>query len=365
MADTNEAPDTESGSETPAATPAAETKTETSKPAGGRNLKQRASFEDRMKRAAQASGSKEQAEPEDTATEDKSEAVEQEESKTQSEEFKGTADEKISAATKALEDGNIKELVKILGADKKLADVSNEKYRVLREKAKKNQEIENKLKAENNRLIELGRTMRAEFGEPRTAQQAYKAGKFGKAAEALQRWFGDDFATITKNIAKEIAGLSPEDKARLEEKRKFEEEKAAFEAEKKKTTVKQTEAQKTEAALKTIETKCAGHAVLKLKNASRLVLQRMEQAWDPDLNGFRITFKQAADEILQEKIEEAKALGLNVDGTPFKAKKEKPAPSPVATEAPKYDEKGRKMRKSFEQRMEEARRITERSRLSR
>jgi hypothetical protein len=366
MADSNEVTTSSDATET-VETEAPVVETKENKSSNKSKLKTRASFEDRMKKAAEISGKpaeEELPEAEDKATDSKPEdKTPAKPSKGKSEPFTGTLEEKVTAAQKALEEGDIHELVRVLGADKKLADVSNEKYRVVREKAKKNSEIEGKLKAENTRLVDLGKTLREEFGMPKSAKAAYKAGKYSAAALAMQQWFGDDFATITKNFAKEMAGLSPEDKARLEEKRKFEEERAAFEAEKAKNKKQSTHQEQQAAALKTIESKCAGHPVLKSKNATKEILAIMENAWDADLGGFRITFKQAADSLYEEKVEEAKSLGLNVDGTPLKSKGGAPKPA-VSTPAPKPVEMDGKFRKRvpFEQRMEEARRLTERTR---
>lgn len=272
-----------------------------------------------------------------------------------------TEAERIAAAEAAFEAGDMKALAVALGKDAKIADASNEKFSIMRRKAEKLGKLETQLKSEETRLKMLGVTLREEFGEPRVAKTAYKQGKFSAAAVALQKWFGDDFATITKNIAREVAGLSPEEKKQLEEKYKFEQDKAAFEAEKRKTQIHQTEAQKKDSALKTIATKCTGHDVMKLKNGAQLVLAEMESSWDPDQKGFRLTFKQAADAVLERKLEEARELGLPVERSTTKKTEEKPSTTETTPPAPEQDGRFKK-RRSFEERQEMARRLTYKNR---
>lgn len=330
-------------------------------------LKQRSSLEDRLARAKGQSSKKDedvkdQGESDATNIADESgEGKEKSEPSLSLDDFKGKAAE-------ALEKGDLKTLAKLLGKDAKLVDASNEKYSVLRKKADKLDSIEGKLKSENERLVNLGKELRAEFQTPREAARAYKNGKFGKAAEALQQWFGDDFATITRNIAREVAGLSDEEKDFLKRKAALEEKEA--ELTKKETTSKktQTEAQQRQQAVKVLTAKCQGHDVLKLKDGAELVLRALEEAYDPDLGSSRLNIKQAADKVLEEKLEAARMLGVDVGKVASKKDKkatEKKTPDPVYTKGLESIKEGKfKKPAPLEARLEAARRLTAKSRIN-
>lgn len=320
----------------------------------------RASLDERMARAAKRAGVEL---PKDDAHEETHGDSEQPKPKPKADTdspLPDTPEGKLEAAATALEAGDLKQVAKLLGKDAKLVDTSGEKFSVLRRKAEKLEKQGSHLKAEESRIRALGATMREEFGEPKAAKDAYRAGKFSQAAVAIQRWFGQDFATITKNIAREVAGLSPEEKKLLEEKAALEKEKAEYAAEREKSKAKETDAQKREKAIATVTAKCTGHSVLKLKNGAQLVLDEMMRSFDADQNGFRLSFKQAADAVMAQKLEDAKALGFTSvaaaeasKGAPPTPPARKQDPPPTPTSSDRF-----KKKKSFEERMEAARRLT-------
>ncbi len=330
---------------------------------GKKKLLNRPSFKERQEKAAKAAG----VEFDATDNPEKPDVTESDPAKPAESTASAAPDtrsdaEKLAAIKEFLEKGDLSAAAELTKADKKAVDTSNEKYAVLRRKQEKIDKGVQHLASEETRLTKLGEELRTEFGTPREFKRLYKQGKFSTAATMLQKWLGEDFGTITRNIAREVAGLDPKEKALLEAQQKLEQDRAELEAQRTKTQTTQTQSQKRENALKTVATKCAGHQVLKIKNGADLVLAEMEAAWDPDQQGCRITFKQAADAVLERKLEDARALGLD---KPAAAPKTSVRESrvvdevviPVATKTGRFTQ-----RKSFEERNEAARLLTLRSR---
>lgn len=343
----------------PAAEPAPKGKFSITKRSASKGSRSPASLDDRMARAAKRAGVElpkdELAEPE-APKGDPAKPAAKPKAETDAA-LPDTPEGKLEAASKALEAGDLKAVARLLGKDAKLVDTSGEKFSVLRRKAEKLEKQDTHLKAEESRIRTLGANLREEFGEPKAIKDAYRAGKFSVAAATLQRWLGHDFGTITRNIAREVAGLSPEEKKLLEEKAAFEKEKAELAAEREKSKVKETDAQKREKAVATVTAKCTGHDVLKLKNGAQLVLDEMVRSFDADQNGFRLSFKQAADAVMAAKLEDAKALGFTSVAA-AEASNGKPPPAPKVEPQLTQPSSKFKPKKSFEERMEAARRLT-------
>lgn len=189
---------------------------------------------------------------------------------------------------------------------KKAADV-DKRHAIAERREKRVQAREEKTKTREDNVSRAEAALNAKFGAPEAAATAYNKGEYHTAAKYMQKIFGDDFATITQKIARATAGLAPEKLKELEERDNFAREKREWEAQKKKEEEsKKTTATRSE-ALKTVASKIAGHDALKLKNGSELVLRELEQSWDG--SGFKVTFKQAADKVVADKLAEAEALG--------------------------------------------------------
>jgi hypothetical protein len=233
--------------------------------------------------------------------------------------------------------------------EEKKPDV-DKRHAIAERREKRVQARETKAKEREDKLSRAEHNLAARYGDPEAAKKAYESGQHYEAAKYIQRIFGDDFASITQKIARATAGLSPEKLKELEERDSFAREKRAFEAQKKKEEEAKTVGATREKAVAHVSDKCKGHDVLKLKNGADLVLSTLEKHWDRD--HFTITFKQAADMVLADKLAEAEVLGLKRHQAVVVPKKEETAPKPkheARHKTPEVTEK-RPGRLSFEER---------------
>lgn len=165
-----------------------------------------------------------------------------------------------------------------------------------------------------------------EFGAPHKAREAYDKGDFAGAAQWIANALDDDFASITRNVANATKGMDEKTLATFRKERELNQREAALNAKERDRERTVTEEQRIAKGLKTIEAKCAGHDVLKLKGASRAIHKRLEEAWDAKSGELKLGYKQAADQVLAEFMQDAEALGLT---------KAEPAPKVESTPPPK------------------------------
>jgi CHAT domain-containing protein len=191
--------------------------------------------------------------------------------------------------------------------EKKPQDI-DKRHAIAERREKRVQAREAAIKEREDKASRAEHNLQTRYGDPDAAKKAYDAGNHYEAAKYIQRIFGDDFASITQKIARATAGLSPEKLKELEERDQFAREKREFEARKKKEEEEKNAGTTREKAVAHVAEKCKGHDVLKLKNGADLVLRTLEKHWNKD--HFTISFRQAADMVLADKLAEAEALGL-------------------------------------------------------
>jgi len=338
-----------------------------------RTLEQRSALADRAL-ARVATG----AEPEAAKATEEPEATKPGVKPAEKPEAKGGAVE-LSPETKAaiagmLTGGKLAELAALAGVDGKVMDASTAKLALVRERVteatKRDQAADAKLAKVESQKAEA----RREFGAPFKAKAAYDRGDFAESAEWIAFVLKDDFATITRNVAKHTKGMDPVELARFQKERELKDREAALAAKEKKVETETTEAQRTGKALKTIGAKCSGHAALKLKGGSKLVLAVLQADFEEHSGTMTLGYRQAADRVLADFEEQATALGWSKPGA---APKEETKPAAkVETETPKgkrpfvasegehVSESGAKRRgKSMEERQAIADRAFQRGRL--
>lgn len=225
------------------------------------------------------------------------------------------------------------------------ADLSK-RYAIAERRLNKAKQRETALATREQTLTRAEQRLTQVFGAPHEVKEAYAKGEYHAAAKALERWLGDDFATVTQKIARQTAGLSPERLAELEERDRLRRENAEL-AREKAEREQRGKAETTRAqALSTVTSKAAGHPALKVRGGAELILQELEASWDAAAKGFRLTIQQAADRVVAQRKADAEALGLRAAPPPAPAPAAKPAPAPMAAPAA-TEPKGRL---SFEER---------------
>jgi hypothetical protein len=232
----------------------------------------------------------------------------------------------------------------------------DKRYAILERRETKLRASSEKLNERERKVATAESNLQTRYGSPDAIAAAYAKGEYHQMSKALQRWCGDDFAEITRKCARALAGLTPEKLKELDEQEAFKREKREWEQRKAKEEQDRNKGVTREKARQVAAEKCKGHDALKLKNGAELVLKQMEDGWDPDTKGFKLTWRQAADAVVAEKLAEAEALGLKRHAativTPEKKPEVKPEVKPTRSEP-----EVRTKRRSFEERHAEAGRL--------
>lgn len=234
-----------------------------------------------------------------------------------------------SAIADLLKKGDLGALADKVGVDRKAVDASSAKLRLSR---KREEEAVSRAKDAETKLAEaneLREAAKREYGAPHKAREAYDKGYFHEAAQWVSHVLGDDFATVTRNIANATKGMTPEALKQFQKERELKQREAALEAKERQREEKITEEQRTGRALQAIDSRCAGHDALKIKGGNKLIMRLLEDAFDPKTGKIGIGYKQAADRVLEEFLANAQALGLT-RGAP--EKKPDPPPKPKGPE---------------------------------
>lgn len=215
---------------------------------------------------------------------------------------------------------------------------------------------------------------RRAYRDPHLARKAVDEGKFHEAAEYIAHVIGMDFGEFTRHVATATKGMSKEELERFKKERDLEARERALAEKEKRTETEKTEQERIGKACKTIEAKLPEHPAIKLKNGARLIYAVLDDHFKD--GKLTIGYKQAADRVLQEFEENARALGYTKGGKaaePEKKPEVKPAPEEKPAGKKEFpaepgqrqdgSEKPRRGR-SFEERSALASRTFERSRLT-
>ena len=268
-----------------------------------------------------------------------------------------------------LKAGDLVGLAKLSGVDAKSVDTSSAKLALSR---KRGQEAEEKLTQANTLKVECQK----EYGAPHKARKAVDKGDFAEAA----RWVGEalkmDFATFTRKVADATKGMDPKELERFTKDRELKQREEALEAKEKAKETERTEAERVGKATKTIAAKLPDHPAIKLKDGAKLIYLVLEASFDKATGTLGIGYKQAADRVLAEFDENARALGYSkgaaAPAAPVVTKKPEEAPPartrgkqeftpPVASKEPDQAQGNKRKGSSLEDRAARAERAHQRN----
>lgn len=213
------------------------------------------------------------------------------------------ADKRVAAALAAFDKGDMKALAKALGKDAKAADAHDIKFAAIKRRSERVARREQAADAREAKLDARDIEARNRYGDPSAAVKSYEAGDYHAAATYMQNVFGDDFATITKKMARAISDMPPERLAELKRTEATERENKRLkkEAEDRKHNEKKTAGRSK--ALETVSTKCKGHEALLLADGADLILRELETSFDGTID-----LKKAADAVLDRELKRLEAL---------------------------------------------------------
>jgi hypothetical protein len=256
----------------------------------------------------------------------------------------GSAEERLEAAAKAFEAGDLEAMGKALQrAGVKVTGPVARAFRAHQRRLKQIETRETKM-SERERNFEASRARAqqeiAEDSRRVSAQERGLIQKYGWAHQLERAWDDEDMlavgkalerackgaslATITQKLATGKTGKSPEERALAEERRKLDEEKAA-KARKEQTAEEQkVTAQKREAAIGRVGEALKSHPYLQTTNEAgdkvmdTEALTEVFEAYEASWNGekFTKTARQCADELQEKLVARAKARGIAAPAAP-------------------------------------------------
>lgn len=262
----------------------------------------------------------------------------------------GTTDERLEAAAKAFEAGDLEALgkalqragVKVTGPVKRAFRAHARRLRQAEAKESKLAERERnfeesraraqqQIAADSRRVSEAERVLTEKYGGAYSIQRAFDEGDalaLGKALEKACK--GASLASITQLLASGKTGKSPEEKRADDSRRREEEARAAEERKTREAAEKKNQATAREAALGRVGEALKAHPYLQTTNdaGEKVIdteaLNEVFTAYEASWNGekFTKTARQCADELQAKLVARAKARGLA------------PAPSPAPAAAP-------------------------------
>lgn len=259
----------------------------------------------------------------------------------------GTPEERLEAAAKAFEAGDIEAMgkalaragVKVTGPVKRAFRAHARRLRQVEAKESKLSERERnfeesrtraqqQIAADSRRVSEAERVLTQKYGGAYSIQQAFDDGDALALGKALERACkGASLASITQLLASGKQGKSPEERALAERERKLAEETAA-KAKKEQTAEEQKiQAQRREAALGRVGEALKTHPYLQTtdKAGQKVIdteaLNEVFTAYEASWNGekFTKTARQCADELQEKLVARATARGLAPASAPAPA----------------------------------------------
>lgn len=216
----------------------------------------------------------------------------------------------VHAITKALESGDPKKIAAAIGKPESFLKVNDAKWIAFREQTAA---LRERVRTVTQRETEFNTKLenaRKEYGSVIAAQAAYKDGKYDQFVELVEQLTGDTYEEATRKVVKGETSLSPEVKAL----RKQMQEQAAEIARLKKakdepaepTQEQPTQEQRMQRVVASVRQELADHAVTKLKGYERLVIDAVRNSWDADIEDYTMSFEEAADQIVEERRQEAR-----------------------------------------------------------
>lgn len=273
----------------------------------------------------------------DEAETDESEETEAEDTSDDDGAELGTAEERLAAATSALEKGDVEAFVKALGdAGKKIPAPTLKAFRSIARREKRQADREKKhgeqvaafeaevgrarheLTTESGRIVALQRQAANEYGFAKRGRDAWKAEEYADVGKALEAWLETDLATITQKLASGKAGKTPTEKAVDQRLAALEKREKELEAKQKAAGEQQSTAQQRAEAMVKVGKHLESHPYLVTVGEDgkpaqdKEALEEVFAAYDASWDGKRFTKtpKQIADE-LQAKLEKrAQSRGL-------------------------------------------------------
>lgn len=230
----------------------------------------------------------------------------------------------VHAITKALESGDPKKIAAAIGKPESFLKVNDAKWIAFREQTAA---LRERVRTVTQRETEFNTKLenaRKEYGSVIAAQAAYKDGKYDQFVELVEQLTGDTYEEATRKVVKGETSLSPEVKAL----RKQMQEQAAEIARLKKAKdepAEPTQEQRMQRVVASVRQELADHAVTKLKGYERLVIEAVRNSWDADIEDYTMSFEEAADQIVEERRQEARH---------FTRGRQLPAPKPERSAEP-------------------------------
>jgi len=230
----------------------------------------------------------------------------------------------VDAIAKALESGDPKKIAAAIGKPESFLKVSDAKWIAFREKT---EALRERTRAVIQRETEFNHRLekaKSDYGPAIVAAAAYREGNYAQFVELIEQITGDSYDESTRKVIKGETALSPEVKQLRKQIQELRSELQSRQKEPEQTPEQQRQ-QQYQRAVNAVREELAQHPIAKLKGYERLVLEAVRESWDADLQEYTLSFEDAAEQIVEERRQEARH---------FTRGKQLPAPRQRAAEPP-------------------------------
>lgn len=233
----------------------------------------------------------------------------------------------LTAVTSAIETWDTAKLAELTGKPKSFFESHGVKWAAFREQQNAVRERDRDVSRREHELNTNLAEARKEVGPALGAIKAYREGNLSKFVELVEHLTGERYDEAQRKVIKGEIALDPAVKALRKE---LAEERAARRQESAERDTKANETTQQAAyqrAVDAVSQELSGHPVAKLRGFQKDVLERVKLSYDPEQRTYTKSFSEAADDIVEERAEEARALGMTVSRSAPAARAEETGPT--------------------------------------
>jgi hypothetical protein len=223
-----------------------------------------------------------------------------------------TGEEAVTKIVEAFESGDLDALAKATGKPKSFFKVSDAKWADFRKKEEAVRGREKAVEAKESNFKYAQAEATKEFGAAIKAAMAYQDGDYESFVTLVQELTKESYDEAQRKVIKGEIALAPEIKEERRKRVEAEKRLAELESKQPKPLTEEEKRQSYFTIRGKIEAELAGHAVSKIRGFGDLIIEKVRTSYSKEEGTYTMSAAEAADAVLDDKREEARALGLSV-----------------------------------------------------
>lgn len=223
-----------------------------------------------------------------------------------------TPEAAVEAITAAWEAGDVDKLSKLTGKPKSFFQLNDAKWVAFRQEQAQVRSDKAAVQQERQKLTSDKALAKQEYGAAIQAARAYREGDYEKFVVLVGELAEEAYDVAQRKVIEGHIALDPNTKALRKQLKEQQAQIEELKNPKAKPVAEPTPAERRqtyENAVKAVQTELGTHQVSKVKDYERLVLSKVRDSWSERENTYTLSFEEAGDQIVDERRQEAEALG--------------------------------------------------------